>query len=85
MNRSSVVQISTEQKNKSPINNSKAKAQYSFSKADRFVKKSHSSATDIRFYDLPSQRSKRFTTFGIGGRDNLMRKSNTPDPTRYNP
>ena len=85
MNRSSRVRISTEQKIKSPINNSTAKAQYSFSKAARFAKRSHSSATHIRFYDIPSQKSKRFTTFGIGSRDIFMRNNTSPDPTHYNP
>ena len=66
MKRASRLKSLAEEKYKSPINNSKSKAQYSFSKAERFPRKNYSSASDIRFYDIPEQKSTRKITFGYG-------------------
>ena len=48
----------------SPINTSKSKQMYSFTKAERFPK--IKPTCDGDFYNLPEVRSKRFTTLGKG-------------------
>ena len=85
MNRASKVRVVNEEKNKNPLNNSKSKAQYSFNKAERFPRAKHHSTANIQFYNLPSQTSKRNTTFGYGRRSSTISGDLTfPSPTKYN-
>lgn len=56
------------EKNFHTLNNSKSKMQYSFGKSKRFNNKNYSSESNLKFYDVPSQKSKRSCTFGIGKR-----------------
>ena len=54
---------------KAAVNTSTSKAMYSFGKAPRFpIKKNNSQAN---FYNLPSTRMKRFTSFGFGERSDF--------------
>lgn len=65
----------------SPTNNSTAKAQYSFPKAERFPKEKVNSHN---FYSIPDSLSKRTTTFGYGHKyDFTSDKEKTPDPGAY--
>ncbi len=60
----SVIVASGEAISNSPLNHSKTKQMFSFSKAERFPK--IKTNCEGAFYDLPEVRSKRFTTFGKG-------------------
>ena len=80
-----------EQVVRSPINNSRAKQQYSFPKDERFrgIKRRNrqiylmtSCSCDI-FYDLPNTRSARSAAFGYGARPNIFRRQFSPPPNRY--
>ena len=50
----------------SPLNHSKSKYMYSFSKAERFPIIKGSSGFGRVFYDLPSMRANRSTSLGYG-------------------
>ena len=65
----------------SPMNDSTAKAQYSFPKSKRFVEPVSNSG---KFYDIPSGFSKRSTSFGYGKKSDFTGgKEKTPDPGTY--
>ena len=51
----------------SPVCRSTAKQMYSFNKANRFATPANA-ACGKESYDLPSSKSRRFTSFGYGGR-----------------
>lgn len=62
----------------SPINTSKTKQLYSFSKDQRFknnIKAQYYNQRCDKFYELPSTKTKIFTTFGYGHRDIFKNKS----------
>ena len=66
----------------SSIDNSPTKQKYSFSKAERFPKISIYGA--MSFYNLPSVKNERATTFGYGSRYNICRKESETTPSCYN-
>lgn len=53
-----------EAKCKSIVNFSTSKMQFSFGRDSRFKQKSYLSSHNIKFYDLPSQITKRAAIFG---------------------
>ena len=63
----SVIVASGEAISKSPINTSKSKMMYSFSKSTRFPKIDRRGYADA-LYLLPEIKSKRSTTFGLGNK-----------------
>lgn len=86
----SVVISSCEQIANSPTNRSQAKQLYSFAKSERFT--AHRSRGRCvgdftsrcdKFYDLPSTRPQRTTTFGIGGRTQVITRRSSPPPNTY--
>ena len=66
----------------SSIDNSPTKQKYSFSKAERFPKISIYGA--MSFYNLPSVKNERATSFGYGSRYNFCKKSSETTPSCYN-
>lgn len=82
MKRIERIKSASEDKVKNPLNSSKSKFQYSFSRAERFYDKKSFSVTSIRFYDLPSTKSRRKTTFGYGNRTSFL-ANNNPPPNQY--
>jgi len=69
----------------SPLNASKAKMLYTFSKSSKeiYVKKSQ---CDKAFYDLPEVRATRTAGFGYGTKLDFTKSSiNNPPPTAYAP
>ncbi len=66
----------------SSIDNSPSKQKYSFSKAERFPKISVYGA--MSFYNLPSVKSERATSFGYGSRYNFVPKNSETTPSCYN-
>ena len=66
----------------SSIDNSPSKQKYSFSKAERFPKISVYGA--MSFYNLPSVKSERSTSFGYGSRYNFVPKNSETTPSCYN-
>ncbi|CAK62782.1 unnamed protein product (macronuclear) [Paramecium tetraurelia] len=73
MDRSSV--------NRSPLNTSKSKQMYTFSKAKRWVDVKDSVCTPI--YQLPTTLSKRAAGIGYGKKMNITQDNNTPAPNFY--
>eukprot|EP00347_Sterkiella_histriomuscorum_P017484 403349183 len=68
---------------RSPINNSKAKALFSFPNAPRFPK-NQVPYCDNPSYDLPSTKAGRATSLGFGKRfGDLINKSEAPSPEKY--
>ena len=56
------------------LNTSTSKQKYSFSKSPRFTQiEVNSSARNGSFYDLPSIKNTRSTSFGFGNKDFGMR------------
>ena len=68
----SVIVASGEAISKSPINTSKSKMMYSFSKSSRFPKQDRRGYADA-LYLLPEIKSKRSTTFGLGNKYDFTR------------
>lgn len=68
----------------SPLNNSRSKLTYSFSKATRF-KAPAKSQCNVICYELPPTKSKRAPSFGYGSRHRIIRKEQSPPPGAYNP
>ena len=66
----------------SSIDNSPTKQKYSFSKAERFPKISIYGA--MSFYNLPSVKNSRATSFGYGDRYNFCKKNSETTPSCYN-
>jgi hypothetical protein len=66
----------------SSIDNSPSKQKYSFSKAERFPKISAYGA--MSFYNIPSMRNGRSTSFGYGSRYNFAPKKSEMTPSCYN-
>lgn len=65
-----------------PLNQSTAKQQFSFSKADRFHDTLKSDA-NIGYLNLPSTKTSRTTTFGFGNKMLSSLKSESPPPGTY--
>lgn len=66
----------------SSIDNSPSKQKYSFPKAERFPKISIYGA--MSFYNLPSCKNERSTSFGYGSRYNFVPKDSETTPSCYN-
>ena len=66
----------------SSIDNSPSKQKYSFPKAERFPKISIYGA--MSFYNLPSMKNARATSFGYGSRYNFCPKDSETTPSCYN-
>ena len=66
----------------SSIDNSPTKQKYTFSKAERFPKISIYGA--MSFYNLPSVKNERATSFGYGSRYNFIPKDSETTPSCYN-
>ena len=66
----------------SSIDNSPSKQKYSFPKAERFPKISIYGA--MSFYNLPSVKNERATSFGYGSRYNFCPKDSETTPSCYN-
>ena len=66
----------------SSIDNSPTKQKYTFSKAERFPKISIYGA--MSFYNLPSVKNERSTSFGYGSRYNFIPKNCETTPSCYN-
>ena len=66
----------------SSIDNSPSKQKYSFSKAERFPKIGIYGA--MSFYNLPSMKNGRSTSFGYGSRYNFVPKNSETTPSCYN-
>lgn len=66
----------------SSIDNSPSKQKYSFPKAERFPKISIYGA--MSFYNLPSMKNGRATSFGYGSRYNFCPKDSETTPSCYN-
>ena len=66
----------------SSIDNSPTKQKYSFPKAERFPKISIYGA--MSFYNLPSVKNERATSFGYGSRYNFCKKNAETTPSCYN-
>ena len=66
----------------SSIDNSPTKQKYSFPKAERFPKISIYGA--MSFYNLPSVKNERATSFGYGSRYNFCKKNSETTPSCYN-
>ena len=67
----------------SPLNRSKAKQLFSFSKANRFPHKATQSLCNS-FYPLPSTKDKRAAGIGYGVRiDFSQGKNHNPPPNKY--
>jgi hypothetical protein len=74
-----------EKKSKSIINNSISKALYSFSKAERFPNRRHSSMIDVHFYETRPKMYDRKISFTSAHRINPGNKNQNPSPNLYNP
>eukprot|EP00826_Nyctotherus_ovalis_P031149 TRINITY_DN2485_c0_g1_i9.p1 TRINITY_DN2485_c0_g1~~TRINITY_DN2485_c0_g1_i9.p1 ORF type:complete len:313 (-),score=56.24 TRINITY_DN2485_c0_g1_i9:125-1063(-) len=81
----SVIISTPEQIFRSPHNTSSAKPLYTFPHASRFSLFNRRSPCD-RYYELPSARTKRTTTFGYGDRLSFKGygRNNSPPPGSYN-
>ena len=86
----SVIISSCEQIAHSPTNRSQAKQLYSFAKSERFSSPRARGRYNFllllrcdNFYDLPSTRPPRTTTFGIGTRARLTKSDCSPPPNTY--
>ncbi len=66
----------------SPTNTSRSKQRFSFPKSPRFGAPAGRNPCDA-FYNLPSTRSRRGTSFGYGGRGDLAQRNCSPPPTAY--
>ena len=67
----------------SPLNHSKSKYMYSFSKAQRFPLINSTSGKNI-FYNLPSMRMTRSTSIGYGTKYDFTREAKSKSPVFYN-
>jgi len=67
----------------SPLNHSKSKYMYSFSKAQRFPLINSTSGKNI-FYNLPSMRMTRSTSIGYGTKYDFTRDAKSKSPVFYN-
>ena len=70
------------------LNNSSSKMTYSFPKSNRFLPsiKQTYLYSNIRcdlFYDVPVQRNKRSTSFGVGNKMNMSIDTDAPPPGSY--
>jgi hypothetical protein len=66
-----------------PLNQSTSKQQYSFPKADRFLR-CKTQNEDYHFYNIPSTRSRQGTTIGKSQRDSHSSLKNpSPPPLFY--
>ena len=68
----------------SPLNHSKSKYMYSFSKAQRFPPISNSFGSVYKFYNLPSVRTKRSTSIGYGTKYDFTHDAKSKSPVFYN-
>ena len=68
----SVIITTGEQISRSPLNNSSAHQRYSFPKSERF--KPYNKTYCDKFYDLPSLKSTRTTSFGFGTKSDFTKK-----------
>ena len=68
----------------SPLNHSKSKYMYSFSKAERFPIIKGSSGFGRVFYDLPSMRANRSTSLGYGTKYDFTKGAKSKSPVFYN-
>ena len=68
----SIIIAAGEQISRSPLNTSSAHQMYSFPKSERF--KSYSKTYCDKFYDLPSVKSTRTTSFGFGTKSDFTKK-----------
>jgi hypothetical protein len=89
--RMSILVTTREEVVRSPLNRSTAKPLFSFSHARRFcqpsVKLKYKMAFPLRcdrFYELPSMKSRRATSFGYGSRIESRRPGHSPPPGTYN-
>ena len=64
-----------------PISTSSFKQLFSFGKEGRFGCSKH--LVIDRFYDIPTTKSKRSTSFGYGNKIDLSLKNRTPAPGDY--
>lgn len=80
----SIIVSNSEQISKSPTNTSTAKQLFSFPKANRFSNGSRN-ISEVIGYDLPSTRSSRYWSFGIGNRFPFKIKNDAPPPGSYEP
>ena len=78
----SVIVASGAQICNSPVNRSVTKQMYSFPKAERFPKVKIDPSPLC--YDIPSQRSKRYATMGVGGRTDFTRMQKGNNSQFYN-
>ena len=67
----------------SPLNHSKSKYMYSFSKAQRFPT-INSNYGGNNFYNLPSMRMTRSTSIGYGTKYDFTRDAKSKSPVFYN-
>lgn len=65
-----------------PLNQSRSKQQYSFSKAERWVR-CRTQIDNYRFYDVPSTKSRIATTIGTSKRDLKITQKAIPAPGQY--
>lgn len=63
------------------LNNSTSKMKYSFCKANRFLPPIKSECQI--YYDTPTLKNKRSTSFGYGNKANLNTSITTPSPDTY--
>ena len=66
-----------------PLNHSKSKYMYSFSKAQRFPPITNSSLGEYKFYNLPSMRTNRSTSIGYGSKYDFTKEAKFKSPVFY--
>ena len=70
-------------KAKNPLNKSSAKAQYSFSKAERFPSRAYSSESNLNFYDIEQKKYDKNISFGSSKRSVFNANNGVPASTTY--
>jgi len=69
---------------KSPLNHSKSKQLYSFSKSERFPKLKDSGFSSTYFYNLPDVRTMRAASIGKGDKYDFTKENKDKNPNIYN-
>lgn len=67
------------------LNRSSAKAQFSFSKSERFPRRMSQSIQNFTFYDISLRKFDKKITFTTSNRTQLIKKDITPPPGAYEP
>ena len=68
----------------SPLNISKSKQLFSFSKSSRFPGRESKSTCNAAFYPLPTTKAKRAAGIGYGSRSDFTKDGNkAPPPNKY--